>query len=209
MNGFFDACSLLSLTPIEYLELLELFIFQLLQRFGRIFVFLIYQELDVLYLVRFVFDFLLQKSMELFALFISLVILVDNLLMPLSQLLNYFVLGFSLLLDPCHVFDSELYLVAESVLQVSVVHVAQVVDLLLSVFNFHYLASLLIGELLQPLVSELFFLGLDTLETLRLGHLRNMVLELMDHLDVLNQWLSFFLFFDRQQGFDFTFFNRR
>ena len=135
------------------------------------------------------------------ALLLSLVILVDNLLLFLSQLFDDFELGFYLLLDACHVFDSELYLVAKSVLQVRIVHIAQVVDLFLRVFNFFYVAPLLIEEVLLPPVSELFILGLNALEPLGLGRLWNMVLELMDHLDVLDQWLSFFLFFDRLQGF--------
>jgi len=172
-----------------------------LQGLRCIFVFLVDEELDVLDLVCFVNDFLFQKSVELLALLLSLVILVHNLFSLLSQLFNDFVLGFSLFLDASHVFDSELYLVAKSVLQISVVHIAQVVNLLLCVFDLLYIPPLLIEEVLLSFVSQLFILSLNALEPFGLGHLWDMILKLMDHLDVFDQWLSFFFFFDWLQGF--------
>ena len=89
-------------------------------------------------------------------------------------------------LDDRHVFDPQLDLVAESVLLVSVVDVAQVVNLFLGVLSHLKHLPLLIVDSLLIALHNLFLLSFDALESVSLGHLRDHILELVDHLDVLD-----------------------
>ena len=56
-------------------------------------------------------------------------------------------------------------------------------------------AFLFFEEISLPFIPKLFVLSFDALESLSVGRLRNVVLELVDHLDVLNIWFGFLFFF--------------
>ena len=105
-------------------------------------------------------------------------------------------------LDDRHVLDSQFDLEAESILLVGVVHVTQVVDLFLSdLSHLKHLLLLIVDSLLVDL-HNLFLFSFDALESVSLGHLGDIVLELVDHLNVRDYWFRDFLFFfEGQDGF--------